>query len=124
MKPGMAIISHGQNRRQSADANSVIGARTNREGGPSALAAALVGKTPCYGLHLAKNRKPQLVIDVHADSSHWTIADFGALGYHAGKFVGNRVPFFRGIRRIPTSLRLLVLRWLRPVLWHFIMWRE
>jgi hypothetical protein len=88
-------------------ANSVIGARTNREGGPSALAAALVGKTPCYGLHLAKNRKPQLVIEVHADSSRWTIADFGALGYHVGKFVGNRVPFFRGIRPDPDQLKAL-----------------
>jgi predicted aconitase len=33
-------------------ANSVIGAKTNREGGPSALAAAFVGKTPCYGLRI------------------------------------------------------------------------
>ncbi|HUW68557.1 MAG TPA: aconitase X, partial [Candidatus Nanoarchaeia archaeon] len=33
-------------------ANSVIGARTNREGGPSALSAALIGKTPNYGYHL------------------------------------------------------------------------
>ncbi|MCK4429401.1 MAG: DUF521 domain-containing protein, partial [Candidatus Aenigmarchaeota archaeon] len=32
--------------------NSVIGARTNREGGPSALAAAICGRTPNYGLHL------------------------------------------------------------------------
>src|SRR5439155_248597 len=32
-------------------ANSVLGARTNREGGPSALAAAIVGATPDYGLH-------------------------------------------------------------------------
>src|SRR4030067_174911 len=32
-------------------ANSVLGAKTNREGGPSALAAAFVGKTPCYGVH-------------------------------------------------------------------------
>jgi predicted aconitase len=31
-------------------ANSVLGARTNREGGPSALAASLTGKTPNYGL--------------------------------------------------------------------------
>ncbi len=37
-------------------ANSVLGARTNREGGPSALAAALTGFTPAYGLHL--DRKP------------------------------------------------------------------
>ena len=66
-------------------ANSVIGARTNREGGPSALAAALIGKTPCYGLHLGKNRKPQVVIDVKIATRDWTVADYGALGYHAGK---------------------------------------
>ena len=35
--------------------NSVIGARTNREGGPAALAAAIVGKTPLYGFHLEQN---------------------------------------------------------------------
>ncbi|MEM4235218.1 MAG: aconitase X, partial [Candidatus Methanomethylicaceae archaeon] len=39
-------------------ANSVLGARTNREGGPSALAAAITGRTPCYGLHLEDNRVP------------------------------------------------------------------
>ncbi|MDD1690251.1 MAG: aconitase X catalytic domain-containing protein [Methanoregula sp.] len=78
-------------------ANSVIGARTNREGGPGALAAALVGKTPCYGLHLDANRRPQVVVRVQADTRDWTIADYGALGYHAGKLVGNRIPFFTGI---------------------------
>ncbi len=88
-------------------ANSVLGARTNREGGPSALAAALVGKTPCYGLHLAKNRVPQMVIDVRANTSGWGIAEFGALGFHAGKLVGNRVPFFRGIRPEPDQLKAI-----------------
>ena len=33
-------------------ANSVLGARSNFEGGPSALAAALTGRTPRYGYHL------------------------------------------------------------------------
>ena len=88
-------------------ANSVLGARTNREGGPSALAAALVGKTPCYGLHLDKNRVPQLVIDVRAGSSGWGIAEYGALGFHAGKFVGNRIPYFRGIRPEPDQLKAI-----------------
>jgi len=37
--------------------NSVIGARTNREGGPSALAAAITGRTPLYGLHLDDARR-------------------------------------------------------------------
>jgi predicted aconitase len=78
-------------------ANSVIGARTNREGGPGALAAALIGKTPCYGFHLAENRKPQVVIRVQADTRDWSIAHFGALGYHTGKLVGNRIPFFSGL---------------------------
>jgi len=88
-------------------ANSVLGARTNREGGPSALAAALVGKTACYGLHLDKNRVPQIVIDVRADTKGWGIAEYGALGYHAGKLVGNRVPYFRGIRPGPDQLKAL-----------------
>src|SRR5208283_2941943 len=88
-------------------ANSVLGARTNREGGPSALAAALVGKTPCYGLHLAKNRVPQMVIDVPSDTSGWGIAEFGALGFHAGKLAGNRIPYFRGIRPEPDQLKAI-----------------
>jgi len=88
-------------------ANSVIGARTNREGGPGALAAALVGKTPCYGLHLGKNRKPHVVIDVKGATRDWTVADYGALGYHAGKLVGNRIPYFTGIRPERDQLKAL-----------------
>ncbi len=88
-------------------ANSVIGARTNREGGPGALAAALVGKTPCYGLHLGRNRKPQVVIDVQIATRDWTVADYGALGFHAGKLVGNRIPYFTGIRPDRDQLKAL-----------------
>ena len=88
-------------------ANSVIGARTNREGGPGALAAALVGKTPCYGLHLEKNRNPQVIIEVLSDDKEWSIARYGALGYHAGKIVGNKIPFFRGITPHPDQLKAL-----------------
>ena len=88
-------------------ANSVIGARTNREGGPGALAAALIGKTPCYGLHLAENRKPQVIIRVQADTRDWSIAHFGALGYHTGKLVGNRIPFFSGIGPDTDQLKAL-----------------
>ena len=104
-------------------ANSVIGARTNREGGPSALAAAIIGKTPCYGLHLDKNRVPQMVIDVHTDTSEWEIADFGALGFHAGKLAGNRIPYFRGSGRILTSSKQSGLQWRRPGPWRSTMWR-
>ncbi|WP_135609748.1 aconitase X catalytic domain-containing protein [Methanococcoides sp. AM1] len=72
-------------------ANSVIGARTNREGGPSALSAALVGKTANYGYHLDENRVPTVSVTVECELSG---SDYGALGYLAGKDVGNRVPIF------------------------------
>ncbi len=44
-------------------ANSVIGAWTNREGGPSALAAAIIGKTPDYGVHQSENRQPTTLVE-------------------------------------------------------------
>jgi len=76
-------------------ANSVLGARTNREGGPSALAAALCGATPNYGLHLDEKRKPTVVVNVRAELK--ANSDFGALGYHVGKIVKGKVPYFKGI---------------------------
>jgi predicted aconitase len=72
-------------------ANSVIGAKTNREGGPSALAAALVGKTPRYGYHLEENRIPTIKIAVEADLE---ASDYGILGYIVGREVGEGVPRF------------------------------
>jgi predicted aconitase len=88
-------------------ANSVIGARTNREGGPGALAAALIGKTPCYGLHLEKNRTPHVIIEVKSGEKKWSLARYGALGYYAGKLVGNKIPYFRGIKPDPDQLKAL-----------------
>jgi predicted aconitase len=80
-------------------ANSVLGARTNREGGPSALAASLTGFTAAYGYHLDKARQPTVMVEVEApleDNS-----DFGALGKAIGERVQGlkiaRVPFIRGI---------------------------
>src|SRR3972149_36479 len=77
-------------------ANSVIGAKTNREGGPSALAAAFVGKTPCYGLHLDENRVPD--IHVHANAHLAKLSDWGALGYSIGKKAENKIPYITGIK--------------------------
>jgi predicted aconitase len=77
-------------------ANSVLGARTNREGGPSALAAAFVGKTPSYGLHLDQNRIPDISIQVNANLSK--LSDWGALGYAIGKKAENKIPYITGIK--------------------------
>jgi hypothetical protein len=74
--------------------NSYIGARTNREGGPGALAAAIVGKTANYGLHLDGNRVPTVVIDAHIDG---TLFDHSLLGQAVGMMVGSGIPYFRNI---------------------------
>jgi predicted aconitase len=76
-------------------ANSVLGARTNREGGPSALAAAITGRTAAYGLHLDENRRATLRVEVRCPVR--SLSDFGALGYLVGKAAQNRVPYFVGL---------------------------
>jgi predicted aconitase len=78
-------------------ANSVLGARTNREGGPSALAAAVTGRTARYGLHLDENRRATHIVEVLCPVT--SEADFGALGYLVGKRVKNGVPYFKGLGR-------------------------
>ena len=79
-------------------ANSVLGARTNMEGAPSALAAALIGKTPFYGLHQSENRKPGVKVSVNCDLAD---ADYSALGFLIGDLVESKIPL---IELPPSSL--------------------
>lgn len=76
-------------------ANSVLGSRTNREGGPSALAAAVTGRTPHYGLHLDENRRATMAIEVKARMD--TTFDFSLLGYTVGRIIGSGVPLFENL---------------------------
>jgi predicted aconitase len=80
-------------------ANSVLGARTNREGGPSALAAALTGRTPAYGMHLEQNRSPQITFILQFDLLGND--DFGALGKVVGEQLqsmdGGSIPYIHGV---------------------------
>ncbi|MGQ9759496.1 MAG: aconitase X catalytic domain-containing protein [Candidatus Methanomethylicaceae archaeon] len=82
-------------------ANSVLGARTNREGGPSALAAAITGRTPLYGLHLDENRLPTAMVKVEVRIK--TAFDFSLLGYTVGRILGSGIPYFSGIGRADTD---------------------
>jgi predicted aconitase len=82
-------------------ANSVLGARSNREGGPSALAAAITGRTARYGLHLEENRRATAVVEVGCPLR--SEADVGALGYLIGRQVRNGVPLLRGLAVPPSS---------------------
>ena len=84
-------------------ANSVCGARSNYEGGPSALAAGLTGRTPRYGYHLDGQRRATLAVNVG-----WTpraLDEWGALGALVGRLAGDywQVPVLVGIERIPSS---------------------
>jgi predicted aconitase len=83
--------------------NSVCGARSNFEGGPSALAAGLTGRTPRYGLHLDRNRRATkrfVVDDRPQDLMQW-----GVLGATIGRMAGSywEVPVIEGIDGAPTS---------------------
>jgi hypothetical protein len=87
-------------------ANSVLGAMTNREGGPSALAAAITGRTPYYGLHLRENRKPTITVDVKARLC--TTYDYSLLGYTVGRIIGSGIPIFVGVGH-PDSDRMKIM---------------
>ena len=82
-------------------ANSVLGARTNREGGPSALAAAITGQTARYGLHLPERRRAGVLVEVRCPIR--SEADFGVLGYLVGQQVGQSIPYFRGLEIEPYN---------------------
>ncbi|MFO1028733.1 MAG: aconitase X catalytic domain-containing protein [Acetobacteraceae bacterium] len=83
--------------------NSVLGARSNFEGGPSALAAGLTGRTPSYGFHLDQQRRGSLLVELswQPDALH----EWGALGGVVGRLAGDywRVPVLTGLRQAPTS---------------------
>lgn len=83
--------------------NSVCGARSNFEGGPSALAAGLTGRTPRYGFHLDAQRRATLRL--RADWTPVTLNDWGALGGLIGRLAGHywAVPVVEGLDRVPGS---------------------
>jgi predicted aconitase len=83
--------------------NSVLGARSNFEGGPSALAAALTGRTPRYGYHLDTHRRGTKLIELA-----WTpgaLHEWGALGGVIGRIAGDywQVPVITGLDHVPGS---------------------
>lgn len=91
-------------------ANSVIGARTNRESPISAIAAAVTGKTPRYGLHIERNRAPSVAYELtEAVRARLGSTDsYSALGYAIGKRAGNRIPIVGGLPDPdPPALKLL-----------------
>jgi predicted aconitase len=82
-------------------ANSVLGARTNREGAPSALAAALTGFTAGYGMHFKENRLATIHVDINYPLDD--ISDYACAGYYLAKHYPDSLPVFTGFpARCPT----------------------
>lgn len=83
--------------------NSACGARSNFEGGPSALAAGLTGRTPRYGLHLDQNRMATKRYVVKQQPK--SLTDWGVLGAVVGRKAGSywEVPAIEGLEVVPTS---------------------
>jgi len=83
--------------------NSVCGARSNFEGGPSALAAGLTARTPRYGFHLPAQR--QATLHVRVECAPASLNEWGALGGVIGRIAGHywAVPAIEGIERPPRS---------------------
>jgi predicted aconitase len=83
--------------------NSVFGARSNFEGGPSALAAALTGRTPRYGYHLDRFRQPTRVFRLASRPRE--LSEWGALGGIVGRACGSywEVPLIEGVDEPPGS---------------------
>jgi predicted aconitase len=83
--------------------NSICGARSNFEGGPSALSAGLTGRTPRYGFHLEAQR--QATVRFRVDAAPATLNEWGALGGVIGRLAGNywAVPVVEGLESVPGS---------------------
>ena len=83
--------------------NSICAARSNFEGGPSALAAGLTGRTPRYGFHLSDQRRATLHVRVERTPA--SLNEWGALGGIIGRIAGNywAVPAIEGIEKPPRS---------------------
>jgi predicted aconitase len=94
-----------------AFANSVIGARTERYPDLLDICAAITGRVPAAGLHLAENRAGQLLLrlrdipgSLQADDSFYPV-----LGHVLGKMATERVPVIEGLRADPTEDQLKAL---------------
>ncbi len=83
--------------------NSVLGAYTNRESSISSIAAAIIGKTPLYGLHKEENRKPKIRVIVEDKLKGY---EYYLLGYYIGKELGE-IPIIENVYPNVDELKYL-----------------
>ncbi len=80
-------------------ANSVLGARTHRYGDFVDICAALTGRVPAAGLHLAENRHGEILFRIGALPDDLTASDvlYPVLGHLVGYRAGIRIPVIEGL---------------------------
>jgi predicted aconitase len=92
-------------------ANSVIGARTERYPDLLDICAAITGRVPAAGLHLAENRAGQLLLRLSGISKQLQADDsfYPVLGHVLGQVAGDLVPVVEGLQVVPTEDQLKAL---------------
>lgn len=81
-----------------AFANSVIGARTDRYGDFTDLAAALTGRVPYAGLHVPENRTGEVLFNLPPEVAEWPGDALAvAVGALVGARAGSAVPVIAGL---------------------------
>jgi predicted aconitase len=86
-------------------ANSVLGARTNRYGDYLDICAALTGRVPRCGLHLAENRRGRILLRLVGvpPAVRTSEAFYPALGHLMGTLAGDQVPVVEGLPPAATD---------------------
>jgi predicted aconitase len=86
-------------------ANSVIGARTNRYGDFIDLCCAITGRAPAWGLHLADNRRGEVLLRLRgfSESLEWSDSLAVGIGLIAGARSGERIPVIDGLPTVAPS---------------------
>ncbi|MEM0355471.1 MAG: aconitase X catalytic domain-containing protein [Desulfurococcaceae archaeon] len=85
-------------------ANSVFGARTNREGAPLTIASSITGYTYFAGMHMDENRVVKISLNVDGDVEPEL---YGALGYWIGENI-HETPIIKGIVENYSSIKIML----------------
>ena len=80
--------------------NSILGARSNREGGLVDLACAITGKTSYHGLHIAGNRKGQILFKISPEIDISDLFNLTSIGLRIGEIAGNKIPVIEGLKNV------------------------
>ncbi|MEM1665277.1 MAG: aconitase X catalytic domain-containing protein [Zestosphaera sp.] len=89
-------------------ANSLVGAWSNREGGPLALFEGLLGKTYAAGVHLREGRKPKCLVRVKTGESA-SFLHISLLGLKVGELCPDSIPFVEGLENVSEELARIFL---------------